>query len=275
MLQLEKMNPHSRDEHIVFVEEGHKYYIDGDDNYLSGTTIIHKLFPTFDPDKVIDKIKEKNTNEKYMDLTKDEIKELWKTKGEEASRMGTQTHLNIELYSNGEVINDDSIEFKQFLQFRQDYPYLEPYRTEWTIYDRKLRIAGSIDMVYKDTRDNSYHIYDWKRSNGFKRDINDFTEMGYKPINHIPNLNTYLYFLQLNLYKYILERNYNIKIKSIYLCRLYPDSDSYELVKGDDFIPEIKKILKLRREQVKDGIYSFQIDQTIYKYSDLNSQCLI
>ena len=83
--------------------------------------------------------------------------------------------------------------------YRQDFPYLEPYRTEWTIYDRKLRIAGSIDMVYKDTRDNSYHIYDWKRSKEFKRDINDFTEMGYKPINHIPNLNTYLYFLQLNL----------------------------------------------------------------------------
>ena len=171
MLKLEKENSHQRDKHIRFEEEGHRYFIDEDDNYLSGTSLIHKLFPVFNADEVIDRIKKLNRNDKYKDMTKEEIKAQWKKNGEEASKRGTQTHLNIELYSNNVKVDDNSEEFEQFLKFREDYPYLEPFRTEWTIYDRKLRIAGSIDMVYKDTRDNTFHIYDWKRSKGFKTEV--------------------------------------------------------------------------------------------------------
>jgi hypothetical protein len=31
----------------------------------------------------------------------------------------------------------------------KDTSHLKPYRTEWTIYDEELKIAGSIDMVYE------------------------------------------------------------------------------------------------------------------------------
>ena len=268
---LEKLNSHPRDIHIRFEEEGHKYFIDDDDNYISGTTFIHKLFPVFNPQLVAEKIKLTNKKEEYKNMTVEEIVDYWKQNGIDASAAGTTTHLNIELYSNGVAVDDNSEEFKMFLQFRKDYPYLKPYRTEWTIYDRKLRLAGSIDMVYIDTRDNSYHIYDWKRAKEFKTP-DRYTDMGYPPVNNLPNVNRYHYFLQLNLYKYILEKNYNIKIKSLFLCRFHPNSKTYELLQCDDLSSEIKKTVAIRRKQVKEDIYHFPIDKVEKSYEEFENE---
>ena len=42
--------------------------------------------------------------------------------------------------------------------------FMEPYRTEWMVYDEDLRFAGSIDMIFKN-KDGTLEIYDWKRTN--------------------------------------------------------------------------------------------------------------
>ena len=48
-------NPHERDKHIRFTEEGHKYTIltDPDNKYTSVTTWNHSHFPHFDADSII------------------------------------------------------------------------------------------------------------------------------------------------------------------------------------------------------------------------------
>ena len=56
-LILEKTNPNKRDKNIVFVEKGHQYYINGDSNYISVTTIVHSIFPEFNVDGLIEKLK--------------------------------------------------------------------------------------------------------------------------------------------------------------------------------------------------------------------------
>jgi len=257
VFELEQTNAHKRDSHIVFEEDGHKYYIDGDDNYMSATTFIHKVFPEFDTDHVIASIKKINTP-KYRGMSAQEIKDLWEENKNIAAIEGTRMHYNIELESNNQPVEDDSIEFKHYLKFRKDYPYLIPYRTEWTIYDKKYRIAGSIDMIYLDIRDGTYHIYDWKRTkqlrySGFCDDV------GYPPLDNLPNVNVIHYSLQLNLYKHILEKNYGIQIKTLYLCVCHPNNKSYNLVKGMDLSAEVKEILSIRKEQVKHNIYDFPI----------------
>lgn len=257
--ELEKTNAHKRDSHIVFEEEGHKYYIDGDDNYMSATTFIHKVFPEFDTDRIIAGIKKRNTP-KYIGMSYQEIKDLWEENKNKAAVEGTRMHYNIELESNNQPVDDDTIEYKHYLKFRKDYPYLIPYRTEWTIYDKKYRIAGSIDMIYLDIRDGTYHIYDWKRSKQLWAQAYFDDDVGYPPLDHLPNTNLWHYHLQLNLYKHILEKNYGIKIKTLYLCRCHPDNKSYHLVKGVDLSKEIKEILTIRKEQVKQNIFDFPIN---------------
>lgn len=259
VFELEITNAHKRDSHIVFEEEGHKYYIDGDDNYMSATTFIHKVFPEFDTDRIIASIKKRDTP-KYRGMSAQQIKDLWEENKNSAALEGTRMHYNIELESNNQPVEDDSIEFKHYLKFRVDYPHLKPYRTEWTIYDKKYRIAGSIDMIYLDIRDGTYHIYDWKRTKQL-RDSGFFDDdVGYPPLDHLPNTNLLHYNLQLNLYKHILEKNYGIKIKTLYLCRCHPDNKSYHLVKGMDLSTEVKEILAIRKEQVKQNILDFPIN---------------
>ena len=49
---------------------------------------------------------------------------------------------------------------------------LEPYRTEWIVYDKKLKIAGSIDMVFlntKQTNNLGYEVLDIMIGNVVKK----------------------------------------------------------------------------------------------------------
>lgn len=73
---LSEINSHPRDSRISFNEPTHTYSIDGvSKNIMSVTTLIHKHFPHFDSDKVIDKLIQ-NGSEKYKGLSKDEIKRM-------------------------------------------------------------------------------------------------------------------------------------------------------------------------------------------------------
>ena len=76
-LVLEKNNPNDRDKNIVFMENGHQYYINGDSNYISVTSIVHRIFPPFDTDGLIEKLL-LDKNPKYIDKTPETIKLEWK-----------------------------------------------------------------------------------------------------------------------------------------------------------------------------------------------------
>ncbi|CAM9948707.1 unnamed protein product [Pylaiella littoralis] len=91
---------------------------------------------------------------KYYSLTDEEIKQLWKKNGEEASAKGTAVHANIESFYNGMPHETDSKELELFIsKFREDYPELKPYRSEWIIFDDDSKICGSIDMIYTTRRE--------------------------------------------------------------------------------------------------------------------------
>ena len=72
---LTKKYPHPRDDHISFDEGPHIYTIDGDSDYTSVTTWVHKHFPAFDSNKIIDGMMRspKWPQNKYYGKTKEEI----------------------------------------------------------------------------------------------------------------------------------------------------------------------------------------------------------
>ena len=105
-------------------------------------------------------------------------------------------------------------EFKFFQEFLKKYPKIQPYRTEWRVFDSKNSIAGTIDMVYKKNNGDLF-IFDWKRSTKLVNDIgtvikSDF-DYGFDELSNISNNSYNKYCLQQNLYKYILEDNYGKK----------------------------------------------------------------
>ena len=239
------INSHERDKYIHFREEGHIYNVKGSTDYTSVTTIVKKLFDVFNPDRVIDTMMKspKWVDNKYYGMEKNEIKELWKKSGVQAAEEGTKMHSMFENYYNGlEVENETNVEYSYFKNFVNDHNMLIPYRTEWTIWDEEKKLTGSIDMVFIND-DKTLSIYDWKRSKSIDKipKFNKFSKL--EKINHIPDTNYWHYCIQLNLYKYILEKNYGFKVKELFLVQIHPDINNYKKIKVPFLDDEIKNIL--------------------------------
>ena len=251
--RLEEANTHRFDERLQFEEAGHVYFWDGNDiseiGGTSATTLIKSFFTPFNPQQCIRAITRgrkylTDPSYKYYKKTNKEILGMWDRNRDEACEAGTRFHLDIELSYNGIEVDNGTKEWGQFQMFESSRDKnMTPYRTEWMIYDHELRIAGSMDMVFKNT-DGTYSIYDWKRSKAIK--IKD-SKKGKFPIEHVADCNFMHYSLQLNLYKYILERNYNVKISSLVLVVCHPVQNGYKKIVCPDMQNEIHDMLDFRR----------------------------
>ena len=276
-------NADLRDKNIHFEEEGHKYTITNDslnDNsindsssYTSVTTWVHSHFPHFDADLIISRMmsgKAWKPGHKYWGLTADAIKDLWNSKRDNAAGAGTNLHYEIECFMNSNVLRFDythkellqqyqiwikyekkyldfGVEWSYFLKFVSDFPDMKPYRTEWTIYDEDVKLAGSIDMVYENS-DGSLSIYDWKRCADIVK-VNAWNKYAISSyIDWMPDSNFWHYALQLNTYKAILESKYNKVIKDLFLVRLHPDSTEYELIRIPDLKNDIDSLFRLLKK---------------------------
>lgn len=272
---LSTINPHERDAFIEFEEGPHIYKIQGDPSqYTSVTTWNHSHFEHFDADAIIDKMmnsKNWKTN-KYYGMSREEILTLWNDSRDEAAQAGTKMHYDIECYYNTfhninndyentktQVIKNSSLEYSYFLKFAEDYNYLKPYRTEWMIWDSDVKIAGSVDMVFQEDaiRDpDSILIYDWKRSKEITKTSNFNKFAITECINHLPDTNFWHYSLQLNVYKYILEKNYGKKVKGLYLVCLHPlnKNGSYIRIPCADLQKEVGDLFEMRKMEYKNKL---------------------
>ena len=217
-----------------------------------------------------------NSTHKYWGKTPEEIKDGWNQNALSVSCQGTNLHFDIECFMNQDIVDEESNEpisythadlleiyideiqqgispvniskeWEYFLQFIKATPNLKPYRTEWTIYNEDIKMAGSIDMVYENL-DGSLSIYDWKRVKEINKTNNFKTYAITECIDYLPDTNFWHYSLQLNSYKVLLESKYDKKITELYLVKLHPEniSNSFELIKCADLTNEVNDLFKTR-----------------------------
>ena len=110
-------------------------------------------------------------------------------------------------------------------------------------------------MIF-EKKDGSLVIYDWKRCKEIKKE-NRFESAKTSCVEHLPNSNYWHYSLQLNTYKYLLEKNYGKKVRGMYLVCLHPDNKnkSYQRIKVPNLQKEVKKLMKLRKEMLPKDDY--------------------
>ena len=226
---LANLNSHEKDQFIEFQEIGHKYFIHGEGGYTSITTLIGKLFEHFDANKIIDKMlsgkKMSDPSYKYYGMNREDIIALWDANGKDASEKGTRMHENIENFYNNVESKDDSIEYGFFEKFLLEFSHLKPYRTEWTVFYTKYKLCGSIDMIFENP-DGTLQIYDWKRVKSIEYEAFGNKSSIVPCLKHMPDTNFWHYTLQLNLYKMILEEQYDKKVTDLYLVVMHPDNIS-------------------------------------------------
>lgn len=258
---LSRINHHPRDDRIYFVEETHKYFIDGScDGNLSCTGFIHEFFGHFDPKATLTQMRKKPTwsTSKYFGKTDEQIIKEWSDSGKIASEAGTAMHLAIEQFLHGspEMIKPEikeTPEWRYFMKFWNDFgDDLEPYRSEWEVWTSKdIKLCGSIDMVFRRKSTGKFVIYDWKRSKEIK--CENRYQNGLAPLDHLPDCNYWHYTLQLNVYKWILEKYYNLDVEDLYLIILHPDNLSYRRMRLNILEDEVEDMIECRRRAVKGG----------------------
>jgi hypothetical protein len=214
-------------------------------------------------------------------MTDEEIKKMWTTGGAEASGFGEKMHASFELFMNNSRLSypythrdllldyvaqyhagkinltePDSpystVEWKYFLNYMNDNPTMLPYRTEWRIYDEDLKLAGSIDMMYK-LGDGTYGIFDWKITKEMILTPKYKKYATTDCISHFYDTNYWHYVLQLNTYRRILARKYGLHITHLILVRIHKNATNYELFPLPLIDKEMDGLVELRLKQVRSG----------------------
>jgi len=262
--RLARINAHPRDERITFDEESHTYTIDGSrEGWISCTQFIHGFYEEFNADVTIKKMMSspKWKDSKYFGMKAEDIKAQWSASANEASTAGTRMHLDIEHFNNAEPIGnlkgDDwepnqSPEWEYFLkydQWRVKKGFI-PYRTEWLVFKEDIKLAGSIDMIYKKP-DGTLAIYDWKRAKEIRME-NPFQKM-LSPIDNLPDTNYWHYSLQLNIYRRILEELYDVVVSELALVVLHPNNSSFKVVRLNIMDDEVSEMFADRAKKLLDG----------------------
>lgn len=248
---LSQRNAHPFDARIQLTDK-HVYILDNSSkDMVSCTTFNGRFFKPFIKTEAIANIMKSakyltDPEYKYYQKSTETIEAEW----DFSNKAGTQLHNEIENFLNKVTVSNDSKEYGFFQSFLKDHKDYTPFRTEWIIFAETLRIAGSIDAVFKDSH-GDYVIFDWKRS---VVTYSDFENAKF-PLEHFKDNTFVKYSLQLNMYRHILETFYGIKIKSMFIIELHPDNDSYKKIAVERWEKEMGNLFAVRAEELKKKGY--------------------
>jgi hypothetical protein len=242
---------------VVFREDIHKYYIDGEECPISTTGLIGKYHEEFDSDYWAE-TKAQEYAQRNSHVTAEDVSRIWKFMNLHAITEGSCLHNFAELRNNGKILPYPEKHIRDIFGYdplRSSYQMMEeqyrkfhaditgklvPIRSELVIGDPEWLIGGMIDQLYWNVKDKEFQIWDWKTNSDLeltsKYKMND-------PIGMVPDCAYFHYQLQLSIYKLIVERNTNIRIGKMYIVWFNEKNPTYKILP-----------IKYRHQQVVDMI---------------------
>ncbi len=150
------------------------------------------------------------------------IQKQWSDKAYASTVLGSAIHNYIEFFYANKIYNPGKevvklhkerykIGIKLFnLFYKKTKDYLIPVKSEFVVADKEFMIGGMIDQLFYNTKTNMLEIWDWKTNEKIDKS-NQWNKM--KSIfRKFDECESIKYSIQLNTYKYILEKNTNLKI---------------------------------------------------------------
>jgi len=246
---------------LTYYDEPHKYFV-GNQQYTSVTTLIHQYQEEFD-EKYWGEYKADEFAMKYNDVIT-----VWKFLNLKGTTKGSIIHDYAEnklwnkvfKYPKEEVLkkfgfdpiwDEYNIEKKYVDNFVNDSKgKLIPIRTEMVMYDKESLIAGMSDVIFFNVRANEFQIWDHKTN----KELTLESEKGRKLkkiLYFLDDSDLEIYSLQLELYKYILEKNTGIKFGDSYIIWYSHNNDNYKIIKTKNRRYYVEKIIENRLEDIK------------------------
>lgn len=268
---------------IKYKDSNHSYTINNKPA-ISGTQLIHKFEEPFDTIKIANMVAKKRN------VTAQSLINEWTILNVLASIKGSYVHNYLELsfqkrlqeidndelfqkvyttlekhefYQNpiSEIENDADFISKKIIEYyNQIVPtcdqflfeskdILLPLASEFIVGDEDYGVCGTIDQLYYNKKTKMIEIWDWKTNKAFSVD-NDFSKKLKYPLQDLESCHINIYSLQLNLYKFIIEKNTKLKIGKLWLVNFAETLDGrFKYYECLQFLNYVKMMLDYHKNK--------------------------
>ena len=250
---LKKLNKAFGD--FKFFEEDHHYEYKGERVGISVTRLIEEYTQEFDSQAIAEKvaIKEGKTTQEVLDE--------WEYKNKFACAKGSTCHEFAQSLWSGnkykEILFDNSQEYAnavmkiglQATNFKIDYEdKLEHLADEFVVGSEEYNIASAIDHLFINKLTGGLVLVDYKTNSDIHKNEKYAKNMKV-PLQHLKDFTLNHYYIQLSIYKYLVEKYTNLKIEEMFIVWFSENIDNYQIIEIPYLKNEVSKILRDRRER--------------------------
>lgn len=254
---------------LIFVEEGHKYYLRGKE-ITCVSNVVHQFQEHFNSHAKAQETYERNydnPDSKYYHMTAEEIEKAWELNSQQACSHGTERHEFSECCFYFMTRQYDKIlpAFKDRLtedggflalypkeeaaaKFYEDLPAcIVPILAETKVYDEDLGYSGTFDLLAyydaeldgKSGEGSGMMVLDWKTNKDLYKNFKEQKLL--PPFDGLLDMPVSVYKLQLSLYQNALEK-IGFKVVGRRLMWLRPDG-TYDKIPLESYVPRLREAL--------------------------------
>lgn len=236
-----------------FFPEDHHYEYNGKNVGISVTRLIEEYCNEFDKELIAKRVAKRDNK------TINQVLKEWEYKNQFACTKGTTCHEYAQSLWSGEHWNCDNFDFsseyeeaifkikKQADEFYEDFKNeFQHLADEFIIGSQEYDIASAVDHLFIDNESNIYLI-DYK-TNSY---MTGYNKEAYKkpmkaPLQHLNDDALTHYKLQLSIYKYLIEKYTELKIKDMIIIYFTENQEHYSKINIPYLKKEVEDILEWR-----------------------------
>ena len=246
-------------EKFKFYPEDHHYECDGKRVGISVTRLIEDYANEFDMQGMAEKVATRDGREVTDVLSE------WEYKNEFACEKGSTCHeyaqarwskeewrlkpfdKSLAYLSAVDIITNQADNF--YCDFKDR---LEHLADEFVIGSEEYDIASAVDHLFINKLTGEVVLVDYKTNSKLGGYNDDGKQLKYAktmkvPLQHLQDLTINHYYIQLSIYKFLIEKYTNVKIKEMLIVYMSENIDNYEIIEVPYLKNEVEQILENRK----------------------------
>lgn len=245
---------------FVFYPDGHYYTCKSQPVGISVTRFIEQYTNEFDSQTIAEKVAIRDNK------SVEEVLAEWKAKNVWSCLKGSKSHEFAQSLWSGELYQKDikqateeqkmaleSIK-QQAKQFYEDFKdRLEHLADEFVVGSESYSIASAIDHLFINKLTGELVLVDYKTNTDiYKND--KYAKKMKVPLHHLKDTTLNHYYIQLSIYKYLIEKYTDLKIDEMFIVWFSEKNTNYEILEVPYLEKEVIKILENRREKNMNSV---------------------
>jgi hypothetical protein len=197
-----------------------------------------------------------------MELTPEDIKREWDIAGKTGTTLGTFLHNTVENKIHRKEIEQDIPAFVSGLRSLEAIKYLKsreiltnlanvfydefiqnytPLYTEFVVGDTELGISGTFDLLVLNNKTGEIELWDYKTDKEIRYVSEYRNKISYF---NIDDCEFNKYSLQLNIYKYLIEKNTDLKISKCKIVHFDYRNNNLNVLETSDYSQIVKEFFE-------------------------------